>query len=106
MLGHARWAIAPPAALHDLRPHTAIGAEAMALVPTEDGLGFGKRRHVLRADNAVQGDAAQIGQLEIIPYLQSLDRSRIEPDAEARRIIRKAEEYAFGPKPERARLIE
>src|SRR5580704_7800219 len=46
MLGLARRTIAPPATLDEVRRRRAIGAEAMARMPTENGLGLRERRQM------------------------------------------------------------
>ena len=76
----------------------------MARMPAEHRLGFGKRRQVLGADQALHGDRAQIGDFQIVARLERLDRRRLEADTEARRLIHEAEEHGFARGAERARL--
>ena len=87
MLGLAYRAIAAPAGLREHGGRAAIGTEAMARVPAEDRLGFGKRRQVHGVNLALHGDGAQIDELEVAARLERVGRSRIDADAEARRYI-------------------
>ena len=104
MLGFARRAIAPPAGLNDFGLGAAIRTVRMPRMPAEQRLGFGERRQMLRLDQALHRDRAQIGDFQIVARLERLDRLRIEPQPEPRRVIHQAEKDVFMPAAERARL--
>ena len=52
----------------------------MTQVPVEQRLAFGERRQMLGLDEALHGDRAQIGDVEIVSRLEPLDGCRIERD--------------------------
>ena len=55
-------------------------------------------------DQALHRDRAQIGDLQIVARLERLDRLRIEPQPEPRRVIHQAEKHGLARAAERARL--
>ena len=76
----------------------------MPRMPAEQRLGFGERRQMLRLDQALHRNRAQIGDLQIVARLERLDRRRIEPQPEPRRVIHQAKKDVFMPAAERARF--
>ena len=76
----------------------------MARMPTEQRFGFGERRQIVGADQALHRDAAQIGDFEIVARLQCFGRLRIEPKAETRRFVHHAEKDALAHRAERMGL--
>ncbi len=67
MLGMARRAIAAPAALGRLRHRAAIGTETVPGMPAEHRLGLRQRRQMLRGDESLHGDAAQVDDAQSRP---------------------------------------
>ena len=59
---------------------------------------------MIRSDESLHGDRAQVGDDEIGPPLQAFGRLGIERDAEAAGLAREAEKHSFGDRRERARL--
>ena len=59
----------------DLRRRAAIGTETVARMPAEQRLGFGERRQMLGADEALHRDAAQVGDFQIVARFERLERA-------------------------------
>ena len=74
-------------------------------MPGEQGLRLGKGREMIRLDQALHGDRAQIGDEEIGAILQTLGGFGIERDAEAAGIAHQPEEHRLGGRRQRARLL-
>ena len=78
----------------------------MAGVPMQQRLGFGQRRKVIRRDQALHGDRAQVGDDQIGHGLQRLDCGRLETYSEPSVAGEQAEEDQFGRGAQRASFIE
>src|SRR5580693_5666858 len=104
MLGLAGRAIAPPTALHYARRRSAIRTKAMARMPADQRLGFGKRRQMRGVDQALHRDGAQVSDFQIVARLERLDRGWIEAEAEAWRIANQPEEDRVARAAKRSRF--
>ena len=73
-------------------------------MPAQHGLGLRQRRQVLRGDEPLHGDGAQVDDAQSRPRLERLDRALLEPDTETRRSVLEAEKHRVARLAERARL--
>src|SRR4029077_14418530 len=97
--------LALPAGLRDVGRRAAICAEAMPRMPREQRLRLGERREMLRPDEPLHGNRAQIGDEEIGMSLERLGGFGIERDAEAPGVPCETEKHALGRRRERTRLL-
>src|SRR5215469_297541 len=104
MLGPTGGTIAPPAGLDQCGCCAAIRAEPMPRMPTEQCLGFGQGRQMIRRHHALHRDRAQVGDLKVVARLQFLNRLWVEAKPEPRRCISKPEEHDLAHAAECARL--
>src|SRR5258708_3195799 len=105
MLGLAARAFALPAGLQDVGLRAAVRAEAMARMPGEQRLGFRERRKMIRRDETLYGNRAQIGDEEIVAPFQRFGGFGIERDAEASGIAVEAEKHRLGDRRKRVRVL-
>ena len=75
----------------------------MPRVPAEQRLRFRERRQVLRIDQSLHRDRAQIGDFQIIARFERLNGLRVETETEARYIADQSKEHtvAHGAEPMR-----
>ena len=106
MLCVAGRAFAPPAGGGDLAPGPAIGAEAVAVVPVEHGLGAAQLAENVGRQHLAHGERAQVDQLDVAALGESRRKRAIERRGEERPAIRlDAEEDALDDVAEVCRLV-